>query len=487
MADDGFANNSKDVGSPYWWAIRLGKALSDRRPNLVRLHRYYDGAHPMSFASAKFREAFGGLFKTFADNWTALVVDAVEERLNIEGFRFGETEGDRDAWKIWQRNALDADSQIAHTEALISGDAYAIVWSDADDPSLAAITVESPVEVIVEASPYSRKTRAAGLKRWSDAEGYVCLTLYLPDAIYKWRSTNKQPDPENNLAEFVESAQWDRRSVPNEDWPLTNPYGVVPVVPLVNRPGILRGLRGRSEIADVLPVQDAINKLCADMLVASEFAAFRQRWATGLEIPTDPESGQALEPFKAAIDRLWTVEDAGASFGEFDATDLDNYTKAIELLVQHVASQTRTPPHYFYLSGQFPSGESIKSAETGLVAKARRKMRFFGEGWEEVMRLAFAVEGDAERAAMFEAETIWGDPESRSESEHVDAVTKMQALGVPQEALWEELGFTPQQIDRFREMRAERALEIALAGEALTPGAPPATNGATPPVPAPAP
>jgi hypothetical protein len=87
---------------------------------------------------------------------------------------------------------------------------------------------------------------------------------------------------------------------------------------------------------------------------------------------------------------------------------------------------------------------------------------------------------------MFDAETIWGDPESRSESEHVDAVTKMQSLGVPQEALWEELGFTPQQIDRFKTMRAETALEIAVAGQALIP-TPGPTNGNVPPVPRPAP
>jgi hypothetical protein len=32
---------------------------------------------------------------------------------------------------------------------------------------------------------------------------------------------------------------------------------------------------GRSDLAPGIPIQDAIDKLCADMLVASEFAAFR--------------------------------------------------------------------------------------------------------------------------------------------------------------------------------------------------------------------
>ena len=54
------------------------------------------------------------------------------------------------------------------------------------------------------------------------------------------------------------------------------------------------------------------------------------------------------------------------------------------MLIQHVAAQTRTPPHYLLgAMGSFPSGESLKATETGLVAKVRRKMLSFGEGWEE--------------------------------------------------------------------------------------------------------
>ena len=75
--------------------------------------------------------------------------------------------------------------------------------------------------------------------------------------------------------------------------------------------------------------QDAINKYRADALVASEFAAFRQRWAIGIDIPVDPETGRPIEPFKPAVDRLWTFprpdpEDPNQAFpqvGEFAATD----------------------------------------------------------------------------------------------------------------------------------------------------------------------
>ncbi len=483
-------------GDPAWWRDRLLKAMSARNPALVTASAYYDGRHPLAFQTDPYRRAFGHLFDGFADNWCGLVVDATEERMDIEGFRIGAKLGeppapdviavDPEAWGWWQRNEMDAESGVAHTEALIAGSAAALVWWGADGSP--EITVEDPETVIVEPEPGNRYRRRAGLKRWMDDDGYGRVTLYLPSAIFKWRSGNKLSGLGTAWADVKTWTPAQDQGDPT--WPLANELGVVPLVPLWTNPRARR--LGRSEIADVIPLQNATNKLLADLLIASEYAAFRQRWATGIEIPRD-ENGDPIEIFRAAIDRLWVVEpnrDVGAPgeamepprFGEFAETDLGGYVKAIELVVQHVASQTRTPPHYFYLGGgQPPSGESIKSAETGLVAKSRRRMRHYGEAWEEVVRLAGIIAGrDELRDRTITVETVWSDPESRSESEHVDAVTKMSALGIPQEALWHELGFTATQIERFRAMRAEEVVLTAGLGDLAPPelggGGAPATE-----------
>lgn len=394
----------------------------------------------MAFATEKFRQAFGDLFKDFADNWCDLVVDAVEERLNVEGFRLGSSPaGDDKAWSIWQANGLDAMSQIAHTEGLINGIVYALV-----DPFITVngeprITIEHPSQTTVVTAPSDPRERIAALKMWDDEFGQHFATLFLPEVVHKYQR---------------DGGKW----VPRDGEPeLENPFGRVPVVQLANRPRLLKD--GVSEIHKVMPVQDAINKEIADMLVASEFSAFFQRWATGIEIPRD-EQGNQLEPFKVSVDRLFVAENPDAKFGTLQSSDLSNYVKVIEMLVQHVASQTRTPPHYFYLSGEFPSGESIKSAETGLVAKTRRKMRFFGEAWEEVIRLAFAAKGRSKRG-LSSIETIWADPESRTESEMVDAAVKRQAIGVPNRQLQEDVGYSQVQIERFAQMRREDASQPA--------------------------
>jgi hypothetical protein len=117
--------------------------------------------------------------------------------------------------------------------------------------------------------------------------------------------------------------------------------------------------------------------------------------------------------------------------------------------------------------GQWPSGESLKASETGLVSKVRRKMRVFGEAWEEAIRLAFLIEGDTKRAEDQGCEVIWRNPETRSQAETVDAATKLSTIGVPEVALWEYIGATPQQIARWSELKAKEKVELP-PGSAVT-------------------
>lgn len=472
-----------DNANAAYWVDRLVRRLVARRPVLERYDDYYNGVQPLSFMGAKFRENFGRLFAQFADNFCLLVVDAERERLNIDGFRVGndKTDADADAWQIWQDNDLDARSAIAHTEALVKGICYVGVWAGADRQPV--ITIEDPCQVIVEQDFGGRGPRLAGLKMWADDGGLMYMTLYLPDWIAKYQSAAKLRTGGFNLDRWAKLDSWVKRDkLPDgEQWPLPNALGVVPLVPLVNNPRLSGD--GRSEIRSVLPIQDAINKTVADMLVASEFGAFRQRWVTGIDIPIDPTTGQPVEPFRSAVDRLWVANPAEGGqqpqFGEFGQTDLTGYVSTVEMLVQHTASITKTPAHYLLgQSGNFPSGEALKATETGLVAKTKLAMRYFGEAWEEVIRLAFKVKGDA-RANADASETIWRDPESHGQAELTDAVLKEQTLGVPQEALWAKLGYSPMEIARFQVMQAQQALTAPV--DLTTTG--PAAGGVTRPQP----
>lgn len=447
--------------APYWWLRRLHGRIAARRPHVQKLWRYYDGEHPLAFASAKFLNTFGGLFNAYADNWCPLIVEAVGQRLHIEGFRFGTNPAaDQTAWDLWQANNMDAKSELGIYEALITGEAYATAWYG-DTPDEIELTIEPAANAVVELDPKNPQHRLAGLRTYVGEDGYEHGELFLPDAVFLFRSGSPIGD---SMMVIPTDQQWVLDDATYPDGMQPNPTGVVPMVPLTNRPRLLRhrwlDTTAQSEIATVLSQQDALNVLAADMLVAAEKHALPQRWVTGLEIKRDPTTNQVVPPFRDQ-DTIWQAEDGtdvGVAFGQFQAADLSNYVKAIDQTVQHLASQTQTPPHYFYLGGgQPPSGESIRSAEAGLVAKARSKMKHFGEAFEELMRIGFALTDDP-KAKETRAETIWADPETRTYSELSDALLKQQALNIPDQALWEKAGYSPTEISRFKVMRAEQAL-----------------------------
>jgi hypothetical protein len=448
--------------SPEWWLVHLYRRLIARSPRVQTFEDYYEGRHPLAFASQEYRQEFSKMLKGVSDNWMALVVDAVEERLHVEGFRMtDDPAGDEDAWRIWQENCLDADSEMLHSTALQTGSAYAMVWFGEDDRP--EVTVEHPGQTVVAYESGSQRKRVAALKSWVDEwTGDVRANVYLPDGIYKFQSRRAI-----TLDEYQTPTGRDRRldvlgsmwmPAPSIESEVDNPLGLVPIVEFRNRPRLLGD--GRSEIADVLSVQDQINKLVCDMMVAAEFYGFRQRWATGIEIPTDPTTGRPLQDLPMALDRLWHTEDPNAKFGEFGETNLGNYVSAIENRVRSLMGRTRTPSYYLPSDGPPPSGESLKTVETGLVAKCRSRHRHFGESWEEVMRLAFAVLDDPRSEARM-AETVWSDPESFSEGVRTDSLLKQLSMGVPVRVLWERAGYSQSEIERFGDLLASEAEMLA--------------------------
>jgi Phage portal protein, SPP1 Gp6-like len=432
---------------------RYEHALDERAPRIDEFHAYYRGEARLAYATEKFREAFGFLLHDLADNWCQIVVDSSVERLAVQGFRFGEdTDADEQAWGFWQANDLDVESDIAHSEASQAGICYVLVTPDGDVPR---ISVVSGLEAIVETAPGDRRERIGGFKRWRQlgSETLWSGVLYTPDAYLLLEA--EADDGQPRQWEVVES--------------IANTLGEVPLIPMVNNPQIDGA--GMSDLHVMLRLQDAINKLLADMLVNSEFVAYPQRWATGIEIPKGPD-GKPLdrEQFLSSVSRLWVSEMDDAKFGELGAHEGLGYVKQIEMIVQHIAAQTRTPPHYLTAGlGQYPSGDSLRASESGLVSKVKRKHRWYGEPWEESIRLSFLAVGETEKAAIRDAETIWTDPERRTEAQLVDALLKMSTLGVPREALWARYGASPQEIERWSQLADEAA--------AAAPTAPEVTSG----------
>jgi hypothetical protein len=444
--DDVLTGQEMQPGQPEWWLRRLHQRLLTRHQPLQHVRDYYRGDQPLQFADEKYLEAFNRLLRASATNFCQLVVQATAERLLIDGFRAGgNLDADTDAWAIWQRNRMDSLSQEVHREALETGESYCVVWWDDDGQPL--IMPETPEHTIV-IMDRRRHQRLAGLRLGVDEYDMLLAELYLPNQLFVWHSW-KPVDP----GDFIDTSRfaWMTPEV------RLNPLGVVPVIPFTNdgrfdRPAE-RSVEA-SELTVVMPLQDQINKLSSDMLVAAEYAAMPQRYATGLVLDRD-EQGQPIHPFRAGL-KLWIADNPQAAFGQFAAADLGNYTRAIDERVSRLAVITRTPPHYLSPSADRLSGESLRASESGLVAKVGERQRIFGEAWEDVMRLCGVIAGNDTLAAAADSEVVWRDPQAMVQvgSQASDAAVKRADLGVPVRQLWSDLGYSPQQIARFPLMNA---------------------------------
>jgi hypothetical protein len=432
------------VGSPLWWVLRLEARIAADRPELELLERYYAGDFPLSatIRDPQVRAKFAALIEQAKANYMELVVDAAAERCIVQGFRqVGDTVVDDAAWRIWSVNDMDAWQSTLFTEAFAKKRAYLSVGSD--DGATARIEVEDATQCFVEFEPGSRQSRAAGAKFWvDDWTGATYATLYLPDSIHYLEESDRG---------------WVERE-PEAD----NPWGVVPLIPVVNRPSLSSFETGFSEIGNLIPSQDRINETLLNRMIAAHFGAFMQKWATGLDILED-ENGDPIPPFKPGVDQLFIGND-GTKFGEFSATDLANYIKSIASDVEHIAVISRTPRHYLTASGQSPSGDAIRSAEAGLVAKVNNRQKSFGVAIREAMTLALQVEGVNDVTL----DVVWSDPSFRTLGELTDAVIKQSAADLPAWAL-ERIGYAPDEIRRIQAEQMQRAL-LSPLNEAVSVG-----------------
>ncbi|MCX5201494.1 phage portal protein [Streptomyces sp. NBC_00237] len=428
--------------TPQQWLMYLhGKLPGPDHPSQV-FSSYYEGEQQkLAFSQMRYKAVFASVFERWRDNFCGVVVDATSERLHVDSFRIpGEDDG-KEARYFWQKSSMDAYSTSVHLETLITGSSFVVVWPDTQGEP--AITPVPATRMAVSYKAGSLWELEAAARFEPDPWGRQQVTLWTEEYVYEipygttdWAQGTSQP----------------------------NPLRAVPVVPFERRPRL--GREPTSVLVNCVPIQDAINKILMDALTASEAAAYPQRWVTGIEIQED-ENGNPVAPFNVGLDKLLQAEDPDAKFGVFQPVDLQNYVALVDLLVQHLGVTSRVPSHYFLVnSSSTPSGEAIISAEAGLVAQVKELMLHFGESWERVIRLCFAVKRDKRQRA-YEMETRWRDCEYRTEAQHIDGLLKLKQLEVPLEVLWAEAGFTAAQISDFREMRkvdAKAAAEIQELG-----------------------
>lgn len=369
------------------------ETILKKKPVYDLLYDYYRGNHPLRYSTERLKKAFSKIGVYFAQNWIAVVVDAVLDRLTLKGFDVSENkELDDKLDELWAAHEMDLLADDVHEAATVVSEAYVIAWKEdtvddtANGLSEAGETMDvyynDPRMCHVFYDSYRPTKKRFAAKMWIDSSRYPCMILYYTDRLEHYKAAS----PVSKLGEWITTAsnlQPDAEYGDNGVEP--NDYGIIPVFHF--RAGRTSGKKeiGQSEIS----LQDAVNKLFADMMVGSEFSTFNQRAIIAQADPGNLKNEAGVNWFIPGGDG----KGQAASVIELGNKSLENYIQAIDHVSQSMAIISRTPKHYLMLNGGDPSGDALLAMEAPLVKKVKKRIAGYDPEWKALACFMLLLDG----------------------------------------------------------------------------------------------
>lgn len=341
--------------------------------------------------------------------WLALVVEAVVQALSVSGYRSTASEG---VWGTWLANRMPTRQYSLHREALAYGHAYMTVLPGflPNGDKRAVFRGWSPGDlVVVYDDPVADDFPQFALARTSNKDQYVLL-----DASHKTKVELK-----NGRLYALEEVEHN--------------VGVCPVVRYVDTMDLRGNIKG--QIEPNIPLAERIYKTTYDRMLAQHFTSWKVKTATGLDIPEEQEDQQQMQ-INLAHNDILIGEDPDVRFGSLPETPLDPFINAENDDIATLAAVTQTP--LFALTGTVAnlSADAIAAARAPFTQKVTARQESFGQAHAQALRLAAHIQGDGVAANDFNGFVTWENREVASLSQIADAVTKLNPVGVPAQALF---------------------------------------------------
>lgn len=430
-----------------------------RQDNYRAYREYYDGQHDTQLTERQRRYLQIKTGVEFNSNYAPIVVDALAERLTVTGFDAGQGDLPTLLWDWWQRERMDATQKVTHKSAVRDGDAYMIISWDNDNKRpifTHELAFAGDCGVKVHYSNERRGVVDFASRRWRVEQGLGAgsvrrMNLYYPDRIEKYVSNSESS--EGNWQKYDDgSGAW-----PN---PWVNKRGEPLGVPVVHFKNNDQGYDyGSSELAPMIPLQNALNKTIIDLLAAADTSAFRLLYMIG-----DDPSSLSISPGAWIYSTRPPGGDSGAAIGVVPGEDLSPMIALKDAFVMEIARVTRTPMHYFQTSGQVAAEGTMKQEEVGLISRAEDRQVSFGNAWEDAMKMAIRLSNAFGGTALDETQmltTLWVQAEIRNEQIEMQNLKVKSELGIPQEQVWREMGYNDDQIATMRQMKEQEAASSA--------------------------
>jgi hypothetical protein len=457
------------------------------------LRKYYDGEHPVLLTNRQ-QEYLGSLLTEsefeFAHNLTRSIIDTLRERLQVTGFTVnGESPDDVDEeaegatpaaemasllWDWWSDSRLDAQQNRLYKRAMRDGKSYMEVSYDGENerPKFTLFGVDDGTVGIT----YHRDPEDPNHVLFANRYFYTGIDPLNPGQAGRERKTTYLPD---QIRKYVRKAGADYSWEPYLDpgdavWPLPwfnertgQPLGIA-IKEFENPDG--------SEVAQIIGLQNALNKAWLDLLAAADASGFPivavEYETPSADLTEGDDDLEGTDELRMAPGKLLEVDQARVH--RLEPAQLAPMIEVIWTLTAAISGVSRTPQYYLRpMGGDVPSGEALKQLESGLVQRAEERQLVFGQAWADVMELAIKVmdafgPGFSNALDELNIDVQWKDPEVRNEAMVAQTAEAHKRLEVPTEEIWLMLGYTPEKIASWTQAeRAERATTIAQIATSL--------------------
>jgi len=443
-----------------------------RQRLIVLARKYYAGQQKvlMTRRQQEYLDLHGDAEVDFSFNYCKTIINAVVEKLRVQGFKTGSETLQNQLWEWWNINRMDAKQNDIHRYTGRDGECFIMVdWN----------VEEQYPEFILHPRYTGKENRgddygvyfvypnndfllkpSFAVKHFEDLDEKGMprkrRTTYYPDMIKK---------------ECFKNGKWVGLSDPGDtEWPIpfrTNdgkPLGI-PFAHIAN-PDCLSDLR------DVISWQDAVNKTWLDVMAVADSEGFRTTFTFGFRPTLDGKepSSDGSNLIRVAPGNIvsTTKPPNQASVVVVDPGDITGMLNLEDRLLQRVSSLSNIPISRFQTSHLIASDQTLQEEEAPLLSKVEERQTLYGNGYEDLMKIAVlhANEfGGMGLEVRKDIEINWKNPEVRSAGTQVDLAAKKQVLGIPSD-LWLADMYSPEVIETIKN-NPEFQLKMKLMQEAM--------------------
>jgi hypothetical protein len=445
---------------------------------LRKINNYMRGKHDPPYAPQGVNAEYRWIMKRSRRNFLPLVVSVISQNLHVDGYRrtgqtVVETVGTQHAepaWEAFRANRMISRQHGVHRSVSKHGVAYTVVLPgqmSVGEEQLQDVPVIRPVSAGRMTALYANDVD----DEWPQI-AVECVEIYDPQTPGNTRYMVTLYD-QNSRYILMGVPSGGKQSIPLRFADEGDPYldgkppvsrhdlGVCPIVRFLHENDLDGEMDCSGEIEPLITLQDQINFDTFNLMMAEQYASFRQRWVTG--IASVDEDGRDSQPWKPGIDRIFASDDPATKFGEFSETSLQPYIEAREAGIRHMATVSQVPP--YHLLGQIAnlSAEALAAARDGLDRKIEEQQAMLTDPWRNVFRLASKAAKDDGGWSDLTGTVVWRDTSARSFAATIDALGKAaQMLGVPVEELWRRIpGVTADDVESWRKAKIQAEAKAA--------------------------